>query len=69
MITPDRLIVAGVAFFKSIHEIRILKFEGISIISPDERLSFLVLSRTLLRFYTHCEYTEPLKIINEFLKD
>ena len=53
LISPNRVIVAGDAFYNSVQEITNFNVGGIDIVSPEERLSFLVASKKLLRFSTH----------------
>ena len=65
-IMPDRVMVAGVALPKSMQVMRILKESGIEMAYPDDRLSFRVLSSTLLRFSTHYGYKDPLNIVRPF---
>lgn len=61
--TPQRVIVAGEAFSKFVQETTSFNVLGIEIVSPDDKLSFLVASRKLFKFSTHYEYTSPFKTI------
>lgn len=66
MIIPNRVIVAGEAFYKSGQETVSFKFLGMFKVYPEAKLNFLVPSKKLFKFYIHYEYTEPFRTINKF---